>query len=161
MAKQNKTRKGFTLVELIIVIAVIAILAAIAVPQFAGYIERGNKSNDDALAALIEKSIMLLIADETIIPTDDGGEIVVTNGASSGLAYDITDCDLSNKGGTAYSSTLTLESVLNPLVGTSGTMKYYDHITVTIAVDPNITSATKAYTVTALGDVNAPSGGGA
>lgn len=42
MNKLNK--KGFTLVELVIVIAVIAILAAVLIPTFSGAIEKANES---------------------------------------------------------------------------------------------------------------------
>ncbi|MBO4859954.1 MAG: type II secretion system protein [Clostridia bacterium] len=42
MKKTNK--KGFTLVELVIVIAVIAILAAVLIPVFANLIEKADKS---------------------------------------------------------------------------------------------------------------------
>jgi len=39
-----KNRKGFTITELVIVIAVIAILAAVLIPTFSTVIEKANKS---------------------------------------------------------------------------------------------------------------------
>ena len=43
---KNKNRKGFTIVELVIVIAVIAILAAVLIPTFASVIKKANESAD-------------------------------------------------------------------------------------------------------------------
>lgn len=42
---KNTKKKGFTIVELVIVIAVIAILAAVAIPTFTTVIDKANQSN--------------------------------------------------------------------------------------------------------------------
>jgi type IV pilus assembly protein PilA len=48
MALKAKDKKGFTLVEVIVVLVILAILMAIAIPSLTGYI---NKANDQALKA--------------------------------------------------------------------------------------------------------------
>lgn len=42
--KKVNNKKGFTIVELVIVIAVIAILAAVLIPTFSGVVENANKT---------------------------------------------------------------------------------------------------------------------
>ena len=42
--KKRNSKKGFTLVELVIVIAVIAILAGVLIPTFGGVVEKANQN---------------------------------------------------------------------------------------------------------------------
>ena len=49
MKKLNK--KGFTLTEMIVVIAIIGILAGVLIPAVTSYIKKAQKSNDEQLAA--------------------------------------------------------------------------------------------------------------
>ena len=46
---KRNNNKGFTIVELVIVIAVIAILAAVLIPTFAGILHKADVSNDTQL----------------------------------------------------------------------------------------------------------------
>ena len=40
----KKSKKGFTIVELVIVIAVIGILAAVLIPTFSGIVEKAKRT---------------------------------------------------------------------------------------------------------------------
>ena len=67
--KQNKKKKGFTLIELIIVIAIIAILAAIAIPNFLSIQRKARVKADIASAKTIYDATSALIAEGKIVPT--------------------------------------------------------------------------------------------
>lgn len=68
MNKKQKslTNKGFSLVELIIVIAIMAVLVGVLAPQFIKYVEQSRKSTDIQNAEEIKSAVLADIADGEI-----------------------------------------------------------------------------------------------
>jgi type IV pilus assembly protein PilA len=71
MNKIRKANKGFTLVELIIVIAIIAILTAVAAPQYIKYVDKGRWSKDQNEAASLLTVVQAAVVDANSNDTID------------------------------------------------------------------------------------------
>lgn len=69
-----KNRRGFTLIELIVVLAVLAIIIAIAVPRFVGVRESATIDSDLSTVASIAKLVELQIARENISTAQTGAD---------------------------------------------------------------------------------------
>lgn len=105
MRKEKMNNKGFSLVELIIVIAIMAILIVVLAPQYLKYVERSRNSTDLQNATTIKTAVETYAADPqatkaflagetfkiTVGPTSSS---VATDVASGAVAQAISDAGL-------------------------------------------------------------------
>lgn len=66
-----RDQKGFTLIELMFVIAIIGILAAIAVPNFSAYRDRAYRAEGYALADELRKEVCRYYDTLGVLPADN------------------------------------------------------------------------------------------
>lgn len=124
MKRLRGNKKGFTLIELIVVVAILAILAAIAVPNFMGMTKKARTATEVAAAAEIANAI-------NIHNTIARGDISMT-AVPDGVLTDAFD-----------PTTLgTLRPVLDTSISNPGTQVY-----------PRVTVASGVATVTNKGDI--------
>lgn len=70
--KKILTKKGFTLIELIVVIAILAILAAILIPSITNYISKAEVARDQANVRSYYTALALYEATGGTAPTAPG-----------------------------------------------------------------------------------------
>ena len=80
--KRNKNKKGFTIVELVIVIGVIGILSAILIPTFVNLTDKANKA---ALKSNLANAYSMYAADAA----DGTYEVLDDKGEPTGVTYEI------------------------------------------------------------------------
>lgn len=65
--QKSLTNKGFSLVELIIVVAIMAVLIGVLAPQYLRYVEKSRLQKDNTSIAEVADVIKMMSAEETLV----------------------------------------------------------------------------------------------
>lgn len=118
MKKIQKHQKGFTLIELMIVVAIIGVLAAVALPAYSDYTIRARVSEVILAASACRTDVTEFVQTNNILPEAteancEAADTIYVNGVSwDGTTITASASD-SEDLGDAASSTITLTPVLN------------------------------------------------
>ena len=110
----RNNKKGFTLVELLVVIAILAILASVAVVGYTAFIEKAERSNAQTELHQLETSVEanLMVGEDTVLGTGTDNVTVyvgILNDVVTVL-YDVPGATANDPAvPTAYTGTVTLE----------------------------------------------------
>ena len=142
MEKKQRTlnNKGFSLIELIVVIAIMAILVGALAPQYMKFVERSRKSTDVQNVAAIKSALEVYAADPMVEPANalTTGKVTITtteeavsgsnatgNGNAALAAAGISNLVLkSTKWPTATDGTYCTSYSLEYTVSPDGTVKF-------------------------------------
>ena len=110
----KNTQKGFTLIELMIVVAIIGILAAIAIPAYQDYITRSKVTELVTAASACKTSVSEYAQTLNTLPADLDSAGCVNNTTQYVGELDVTDGEI----------TVTATAAVGGSAGTNGTNTY-------------------------------------
>ena len=91
--KKEMNNKGFSLVELIVVIAIMAVLVGILAPQFLKYVEKSRLQKDNTAISEIANAAKTACAEEDVLDAmgSTAAKLTLTTLTGSGQGYKISD----------------------------------------------------------------------
>ena len=84
-------QKGFTLIELMIVVAIIGILAAVAIPAYSDYTKKAKATEIVQGTSALKTAVEICIADETVVIGGDA--TTCAGGGTGGVPADMSSAD--------------------------------------------------------------------
>jgi type IV pilus assembly protein PilA len=113
---RQRISAGFTLIELMIVVAIIAILAAIAIPAYQDYVIRAQVTEGMSLASGAKASVWDYISNHGTLPLDNPAAGLAKGTSITGNYVSEVEVDNGRIGGPKANTHLTGTLVLSPIV---------------------------------------------
>lgn len=146
MTKLLKKRSGFTLVELMIVVAIMGILAALAIPAFVGYIRRSKT------AEATDNLNKMFKAASSYYSKEQAADQAIT--AATAGACTVDDGAASPATPKADKQAFSADADFSAIGFNIADFVYYSYSLESAASKCANTSSTAVYTATAKGDLN-------
>jgi prepilin-type N-terminal cleavage/methylation domain-containing protein len=122
MTRSSHYRSGFTLVEILMVVVILAVLAAVIIPRFTGYADRGAESTTKANLQTLRSGLQAYyVTHNNSWPASTLASLLTTNGGTMDVL--------------PKEAILNLNKIVNTADGTGGW--HYD--TTSHSIAPNLT----------------------
>jgi prepilin-type N-terminal cleavage/methylation domain-containing protein len=89
--EMKKNNKGFSLVELIVVVAIMAVLMTVLAPTLLRYVESSRQQKDESAVAEVINAVNLALADETVNGAVSNKTTIVCSGTGASGSITTTD----------------------------------------------------------------------
>ncbi len=118
-----RNNKGFTLIELMVVILIVAILAAVLAPMLSGRINESKWTEGKAGAGTIATAIRAYCAENEAAPADMDGDfsaVGIESGDLAGKYFNATCYSVSGASYDAATGTISYTITIDPSTGNAG-----------------------------------------
>lgn len=146
-----KNRKGFSLVELIVVIAIMAVLVGILAPTLITYVEKSRIKKDDSAVEELRSAVNVSLNEDAIYD-----EVVEAMGSNTTLTlvYTVTGSGSKTLAKPEFTNLDGLEAAVDEIISeavkvSSKQYKKYANYTITIKSSGNALTVTGAWNATA------------